>query len=235
VDGYDRWDTQGRGISHQWAAWHGRAVNAFGIGFDTCANEAIISGNILLSDYKAVLWVLGEESTVDHTFDATEQTLVTTYLKAGGRLFVSGAEIGWDLDNRNNGRSFYRDYLKAVYVNDSSNSVYDLQGTSSGIFHDLSFSFDNGAPGTYNVGTPDTININGGSIAALNYGATANIAGIQFSGMFPSGTQEGKLVNLGFPFETISSMEARNEVMKRVLEFFNLQPESNPTTGYVFY
>jgi len=235
VDGYDRWDSQGRGISHPWAAWHGKAVNACGISFDTCANEAVINGNVLLTDYKAVLWVLGEESTIDDSFDATEQGLVTAYLKAGGNLFVSGAELGYDLDFKNNGRAFYRDYLKAIYVNDDSHGVFDLQGTASGIFKDLTLGFDHGSTGTYTVQYPDIINTNGGSIVCLNYGSTADAAGIQFSGMFPSGATEGKVVNLGFPFETIYPSEARNEVMKRVLEFFGLQPESQPTTGYFFY
>lgn len=120
-------------------------------------------------------------------------------------------------------------------MNDDSHGVFDLQGIPSGIFHDLSFSFDHGAPGTYTVGTPDIININGGSIACLNYGATADIAGIQFSGMFPSGTHEGKVVNLAFPFETIYPSEARNEVMKRILEFFDFTPAILPATGYLFY
>ena len=41
------------------------------------------------------------------TFNATEQTKVEQFIAAGGNLFVTGAEIGWDLDQQNNGRSFY--------------------------------------------------------------------------------------------------------------------------------
>jgi hypothetical protein len=235
VDGYDRWDTQSRGVSHPWAAWHGLAVNAFGIGFDSCSNEAVIDGSILLPDYDAVIWILGEESTTDHTFDSQEQTIVTGYLQEGGKLFVSGSEIGWDLDNRDNGQTFYRDYLKALYVQDDSDGLYTLQGSPAGIFHDLSLAFDNGSAGIYYAQYPDEISPNGGSILNLQYGGTLG-AGVQFSGMFPSGLKEGKLVYFGFPFETIYPEEMRFEVMARILTFFDLQPEEAvPQSGFFLY
>lgn len=236
VDGYDRWDSQNRGVSHPFAAWHGMAVNAFGIGFDSCANEAVIDGSMLLSDYNAVIWVLGEESTTDDTFNAQEQAIVTTYLQGGGKLFVSGAEVGWDLDYRNNGRTFYRDYLKALYVQDDSDGLFTLQGIPAGIFHDLSFAFDNGSAGIYYAQYPDEISPNGGgSLLNLQYGGTLGAA-IQFSGMFPSGLKEGKLVYFGFPFETIYPEEMRFEVMDRILTFFDLQPEEPvPLHGFFLY
>ncbi|MBN1901364.1 fibronectin type III domain-containing protein [Candidatus Sumerlaeota bacterium] len=236
VEGYDRWSSQaGRGASHPWAAWHGMAVNAFGIGFDACANEAVLDGSVLLASYDAVIWVLGEESTTDHSFDSQEQTLVTTYLQGGGKLFVSGAEIGWDLDHRDNGEPFYRNYLKAVYEDDDSNGIYALQGDPAGIFHDLSFSFDDGSAGIYYAQYPDEISPNGGSAVNLRYGGTLG-AGLQFSGIFPGGTAEGKLVYLGFPFETIYPEEMRFSVMDRILRFFDIEPhEPLPNMGWMLY
>ena len=53
-----------------------------------------------MNDYLIVDYILGEESTADETYSSTEQTLISNYLKQGGRLFVSGAEIAWDLDYR---------------------------------------------------------------------------------------------------------------------------------------
>jgi len=233
VEGYDRWDDQDRGISHPWAAWHGKSVDAFGIGFDSCANESVKDGSFLLSDYDAVIWVLGEESTRDDTFDSSEQSLVSTYLQGGGKLFVTGAEIGWDLDYKYNGRSFYNNYLKADYVQDDSDEIYNLSGTTDGIFKGLSFSFDDGSAGIYYAIYPDVISPMGGSLINLKYGGTLG-AGIQFSGTFPSGQSEGKLVYLGFPFETIYPASARDEVMARVLRFFGFE-STLPVQGYCLY
>ncbi|MCX7766388.1 MAG: M1 family aminopeptidase, partial [Candidatus Sumerlaeia bacterium] len=181
VDGYDRWDSQGRGTSHPWAAWHGKAVNAYGyVAFDSCANEAVIDGSVPLNNYSAVLWVLGEESTTDETFSTQEQNLVKGYLNNGGSLLVSGSEIGWDLDNRGTSEdiAFYNNYLKADYVSDNS-ADYSVYGTGEGIFAGLSVNFDDGSAGIYPVGYPDVITPYGGSIATLRYNENA-IAAVQF-------------------------------------------------------
>ncbi|MBN1492406.1 MAG: N-acetylmuramoyl-L-alanine amidase, partial [Phycisphaerae bacterium] len=91
--------------SFDYTIQHAAALAASDVTFDSCTNEAVIAGTVSLAGYDAVVWILGEESTADRTFDATEQALVTTYLNGGGGLFVSGAEIGWDLDYSNNGQS----------------------------------------------------------------------------------------------------------------------------------
>ena len=191
------------------------ADNATDLGISTTSNEALIAGDVNLSDYDAVFWISGEESTADDTFSGTEQTLVTNYLNAGGKLFVSGAEIGWDLDNLNNGRSFYNNQLKADYVSDDANT-YDVQGVAGSIFAGLSFSFDDGSI-FYDAQFPDRISPLGGATSALSYvGGAGGTAAIQFDG---GSTQ---VVNFGFPFETITSASNRSLVMDRVLEFFTL-------------
>jgi len=228
VDGYDRWDSQNRGVSHAWAAVHGQAVDAYGISYDTCANEALINKDILPEDYDALIWLCGEESTADHTFDANEQALVGAYLDGGGKLFVTGAEIGWDLDYKQNGAGFYHNYLRANYVQDSSGGVYTVYGTPDGIFNGLSFGFDGGATdGGYSVSTPDVIAPRGGSIACLQYTDTL-AAGVQYSITLPNWQKLGYLVYFGFPFETIYPESMRNEVMASVLAFFHLTPPSTP-------
>ena len=189
------------------------------LGISTTSNEALIAGDVSLEDFDAVVWISGEESSADDTFNGTEQTLVTNYLAAGGKLFVSGAEIGWDLDNLNNGRSFYNNQLKANYVSDDANT-YDVQGSVGSIFQGLSFSFDDGST-FYNSEFPDRISPLGGATTALDYidGSGGNAA-IQFDG------GDTKLVNFGFPFETITTEADRAAVMDRVLEFFDLNAAS---------
>ena len=190
-------------------------ANAPDLVVNTTSNEALIAGNVQLADYTAVFWILGEESTLDSTFDASEQSLVANYLASGGQLFVSGSEIGWDLDSQNNGRTFYNDTLRADFVADDANS-YNAQGAGGSIFEGLSFSFDNGSQ-FYNVDVPDVITPLGGATAALNYvGGSGGVAGIQYD----SGANT-KLVHVAFPVETITDASVRTTLIGRVLDFFS--------------
>ncbi len=109
-----------------------------GYAFNACANEAIESGAILLEDYDVTLWISGEEGTADESFSSTEQQLVAEYLEQGGKLFVSGSEIGYDLVQQGSpsDQQFYQTYLKAQYVMDRV-PTYNLSATSGGIFADL--------------------------------------------------------------------------------------------------
>lgn len=195
---------------------------------DTAANETIIAGDVDLGDYDTVIWILGEESSADDTFTATEQSLVSTFLAGGGNLFVTGAEIGWDLDNLNNGRPFYNDVLHANYVADDA-GTYGVQGTAAGIFDGLEFSFDDGTL-FYDVNFPDVINPFGGAVAALSYaGGTGGTAAIQFDG----GGDQGRLVMFGFPFETITTESSRSAVMGRVLDFFDFDSPPGVSGEYI--
>ena len=193
------------------------------VSVDTASNEAVISGDVDLDDYQAVIWILGEESSADDTFNATEQTLAANYLAAGGKLFVSGAEIAWDLDNLNNGRAFYENQLRADYVADDANA-YDVAGTAGSIFDGLSFSFDDGAQ-FYDAEFADVINPTAGAETALTY-STGGGAGIVFDG----GAGGPKVVNFGFPYETITDAVAREQVMAAVLQFFDLDATVSEVT-----
>lgn len=182
---------------------------------ETASNELVASGAIPLSAYDAVFWILGEESTRDDTFNATEQGIVSNYLSQGGKLFLSGSEIGWDLDQANNGRTFYNETLKADYVADDA-GTYTAQGISRTIFAGMSVTFDDGDL-FYDVDYPDVIAASGGSLLAMTY-STGGGAAIQW------GTSGGaQVVMLAFPFETITTVAARNEVMSRVIDFFDLE------------
>ncbi len=220
VNGFDRMST---GVNTKnYIIPYAKALSNLNLNYDSCCNEAIILNQVDLKNYVAVIWILGEESTADHTFVGQEQASVRNYLESGGRLFVSGAEIGWDLDYYNNGLSFYQSYLKASYVADDAN-VYQFSGVSGSIFEGLSqFKFDNGTNGTYNVDYPDCMDPTGGSQVCLNYDGTSYHAAIQYEGTFGSSAKAGKLVYFGFPFETIYPEADRNRIMERIVNYFGL-------------
>lgn len=182
---------------------------------DTASNEMVASGAVNLADYDAVIWISGEESTADDTFNAAEQAAVTSYLAGGGKLFVSGAEIGWDLQAQGGGAVFYNNVLKASYVADAGGG-YTAAGAAGSIFQGVSIAFDNGAQ-FYNVNFPDRIAAIGGSVLAMSYTAPGSGgAAIQHT---DAGTG-AQVVNFGFPFETITTAANRATVMDRILDYF---------------
>jgi hypothetical protein len=196
--------------SFDYAVQVGEAIEAYGnsLVIDTASNEAVSTSDISLHSYDAVVWILGEESSADETFSTAEQFWVTNYLQNfAGKLFVSGAETGWDLDNLNNGQAFYENELRANYAADDANT-YNVAGAAGSIFDGLTFSFDDGSE-FYNTQFPDVINSSAGSTIALTYvGGSGGGAAVQFD--VPNGAgDEGRIVNFGFPFETILGSDDR--------------------------
>ena len=225
VDGDDRWQFQTAEnptcTNHAFAALAGQNIS--GPVFETAHHNAVIDGTVQLTNYPAVVWLLGEEGAADRSFDATEQSLVTAYLIAGGNLFVSGSECGYDLD-RSSGptaadRNFYHNQLRAAFSNDDANT-YAFTPASGAIFAgNAAGGFDNGTRGTYNVDYPDVLTPTNGSIRALSYsGGVGGAAAVQYDGSLGG----GKIVNFGFPFETITNSAARDACMSDVLRFFGV-------------
>jgi hypothetical protein len=227
VDGFTR--TEGSGSwhepSHPFVMSHGRSIPT---NFSSCTHEAIIAGDVSLHDYDVVVWVLGDESITDRTFDSTEQELVKAYLRAGGKLFVSGSEVAWDLDRPSgptqSDREFMHNFLKAAYVGDDS-EIYTVVGAPSTIFQDVDLRYGIVAEGSpYEEDLPDYIAPQGGSSVVLHYGDQSSTihAGVAFKGMFPGGTQPGAVVYMGFPFETIHTRANRDTLMRRAYQYFEI-------------
>ena len=226
VDGNDRYRLSPadnpKATNHTVAAFTSQHI--YGPSFDTVYHGTITDGTTTLTNYPAVIWLCGSQSTQDRTFDATTQPFVTTFLANGGNLFVSGAEIGWDLD-RDSGpttadRNFYHNQLRSAF----NGNAHDDAGTYnfsaiSGLFSgNPSGTFDNGSM-FYNVAFPDVLTATNGSIGAISYvGGIGGSAGITYDGSLGG----GKLVYFGFPFESILNPTFRDAYMADVLRFFNL-------------
>ncbi|MBT4143756.1 MAG: T9SS type A sorting domain-containing protein [Candidatus Marinimicrobia bacterium] len=225
VDGFDRMNGSYPFPYHDFAKRMGQALIPWGYAFDTADNDAVISGEIQLSHYTAVFWLLGDESTEHETFSASEQNIVKDYLKQGGQIFISGSEVAWDLDQQGSSsdRNFLHDYLKTQYNLDDANS-YIAHGAEGTVFESLTLYYDNGNYGVYPENYPDAFSTTGGSESALIYGNNL-IAGIQFSGLVPGGTENARIVMMGFPFETIYAEQERIDLAGRILAFFGFSVE----------
>lgn len=124
VDGFDRvFGGSWTAPEHLFAAMLGQSLGA---PFSVAANEAVAGGEAKLSDYLGVLWMLGDESTADVTFDTLEQTAIRSYLDRGGKLIVSGSEVGYATG------SWLEDTLHASYVADDA-GTNEVEGWTLGV------------------------------------------------------------------------------------------------------
>lgn len=233
VNGFDR---ASAGNTYNFIRQHGGAVAALNsrlnlsLGFASCTNEALTDGLMALAPFRFTDVILGDESTVDETFSSTEQALYKVYLNNGGKLFVSGCEIAWDLDSKGStsDKDFIWNYLRCSYVNDAPGGVssvtYRAQGISNATGEIMpSLFFDNGTQGTINVKWPDVIRpFKSVPMATyFNYDTTNGTAAV-FSQTVNAG-KDTRVFVLAFPFETIYPDSTRNKVMENVYNLFTRQ------------
>ena len=218
------------GNSFDYVVQAGQAIAAYArapLGFDSAQSADVAAGRVDLARYQTVVWLSGEESTADETFDAAEQAAVAAYLTGGGRLFASGSEIGWDLGRATGptaaDRAFLGGSLRVGLGADDADTYRVGGGYPGSAFDGISpFTFDNGSGDTYHVDFPDRLTAANGSVPALGYDASTaavppGYAGVQYADPAAGGQ---RVVTLGFPFEAITTAANRASVMARVLDFF---------------
>jgi N-acetylmuramoyl-L-alanine amidase len=212
VEGYNKRMLLDQMNRYDYVIQHAEAIP---YAFDSACNESVESDRISLDSYRLVDWILGQESYDDETLSDKEQNILRRHLDGGGALFISGSEIGWDLDNLggSDDKEFFESYLRANYVSDDA-QTYEVTPVSGSIFDGLgSFRFD--TPGMYLPEYPDRLSVSSGSAEALRYrGGDGGTAAIQYA----DGCE--RVVTFGFPFETIRP-EKRSGVMQRVLDFLD--------------
>ncbi len=220
VDGFTRTSGSYKQLFHDFVTYYAKS---FGTNFNTASNSAVLAGQMNLNNYDFVVWFLGDESTTDETFNSLEQEIVRQYLRQGGKLFVTGSEIGYDLfgNGTTQDKLFFNNFLKSNYIMDNSGSL-SVNGETGTVFQGLSFNYgliSAGAP--YNEDYPDALDTIGGSQVLLRY-ANSRIAAVGYKGLFEGGTKNGGVMVMGFPFETIIGQTARTALMTSIFNFFDI-------------
>jgi hypothetical protein len=227
VDGFDRTSETGgawQNDSQSFGFTYGKSLAENGFAFDCCSNEALLDSTFSLNNYFAVFWFLGDEAEKNETFSAVEQNLITTYVNSAGRLFISGANIAWDLDldsdcysTTEQDNDFLNQFLKTNFVGKISptENIFNLNGW---LFEDLEMSFD---PQIYMLDSLDVINPILPAEACLWYDST------HVAALTTVNSNDGKLVYFAFPFEIINSNVIRAEVMNRILSFLFVMDSVN--------
>ena len=163
-----------RSIGHNYLLRHGKAALANLNPIASCTNSMIINNKVDLNNYPIVNYVVANEDRRNYPLVLEEIQALKAYLKQGGNLFISGLEIAYALDIRGDSteQNFCRNYLKFEGVsdkpNDKSSTYYSAEFQGFDFFNiGLSFTFDNGSAGSYNVGDPDGILPINGSYRSL--------------------------------------------------------------------
>jgi len=178
------------------------------------------------SNYSTVIWYTGE--AVQNVLTDQEQSFLISYLDSGGRLFLTGQNIGYDLVEQQNGASFFENYLHAAYVQDNSND-FALEGLSGDPIGAGEQFIILGSGGANNQNSPDVITAVSPAQPAIVYDNTyqANQSAIYYSGTY-------KLVYFAFGWEGINDLgqAKRDVVMNRILAWMDqvtdIEGEFNP-------
>jgi uncharacterized repeat protein (TIGR01451 family) len=150
--------------------------------------------------------------------------VITTYLDGGGRLLLSGQDVGfWDGGGSGTTwSSYYRDYLKTQFADDDAPTRI-LDGIGGDILAGMAITIA-GAGGAANQDYPDVVSV-------VDTDAAAPVLAYRDDGC--GGVRVGTCVDyrvlyLSFGFEAINERAARRSVMESALEWLSAAP---PTAG----
>jgi len=104
-----------------------------------------------LNDYDLVIW----SQPVGSPGHIGAWENLSAYMDGGGRLFISGQDIGYWDDYREEGSSYYRDYLHARYVADDAGATM-LTGRAGSIMADVALDL-NTPDSAQNQSTPSEV------------------------------------------------------------------------------
>lgn len=234
-DSYGNYETMViAGNTFDYPAVHGAAILKAGYSFVSCSDEAIENKRASMNDYPSVDLILGKEKQTKmgrggvipiefKTFTPEMQKAISTYSKAGGNIFVSGAYVASDLwDNaqaNKEDKAFATDILKYKWRVGQAATTGQVKSVAS------PFDMINGKYSYYNelnsdsyvVESPDALEPSAeGAYTVLRYSENNLSAGIAYEGDY-------KTCVLGFPFESIRTSGEREQLMQSILSFFEKQ------------
>jgi hypothetical protein len=147
------------------------------------------------------------------TVDADDRAALAAYLDGGGSLFITGQDIGWDLNDQGGAAlTWYHDYLHANYIADDTNDL-TLTGVAGDPIGDgLSLNIG-GGDGANNQDYPSDIDPRDGlASTVLQYDASRN-------GGIKADTGVYRVVYFSFGFEAVNNATDRALVMQRIIDW----------------
>jgi hypothetical protein len=182
-------------------------------------NSAAVSAAVL-ENFDVVVW---ETGLAYPTVDASDRAALSAYLNGGGSLFLTGQDIGWEMDDIGGAAiAWYHDYLHANFINDDTDDLTLYGEPADPIGDGLSINIG-GGDGAANEEYPSDIDPRDASASiVLRYDATRN-------GGIKADTGVYRVVYFAFGFEAINNAADRALVMARVINWLAPQSTAVPT------
>ena len=181
-----------------------------------------VPSNSTLLDFNISIWFTGDDFIANLT--SQEISSLKDFLDEGGNLFISGQDIGYNI----NLSSFYKKYLHANLLRDNSYimKIKGLKGDPIG--NNLTFDI-HGGDGANNQLRPDEIE---------PFDEFANpsfvYSGNGYAGMRAQ-TLKYNVIYLAFGFEAINNSEDRKTVLNRSINFFYKHLYDKPPVVFLKY
>ena len=185
---------------------HGAALAGNTVAFDGATREAITAGLFTPVGYRVLDWFLGEGGAGGAQLGPADESLMSSFVNAGGHLLLSGSHVAATLSAGSaDDRAFLGEVLHASL--DSSSPTGSVEGPPDGWLAGLSGAvLDDGTHGGAPVGTTDTLLALSGASAVLDYAGTSRVAGV-------ASAAQGQVLFLGIPFEGLISPSRRAWLM----------------------
>jgi len=213
---------------------HGKSIKQAGYSFVSCSDETVANNQVDLNKYKIIDFIFGEEKetkwqkpyadslwgTRYKVFPKNLKEKIIRYIASGGNAFFSGSYLGTDIFLNPNSDTtdinFAENILKYKLASDHAvreGKVYSIDENILPKNFTMEFNTEPNDK-IYAVEAPDAIGPINGSKTFLRYEENRYSAGVYFEG-------NGKIVVIGFPFETIKTESKRNSFMQAILNFLN--------------
>ena len=211
--GYEMAGTFVMGNEFNYVETHAAAIAAAGrYNIAACSRECIENGDVALAPYSAVDVLFGLEQDDGHslrtykTFTPAMQTALTRYTAGGGRLLVSGAYIGRDMQ-RYAERTFLASVLKTEYAGPDSIAGDTVIGLATEF---VVYRKPNAKH--YAATSTDVLRPLGNAFCVMQYEGGRSAA-TAYDG------PDYKTFVMGFPFECIVDPRQRSRIMAGILDF----------------
>lgn len=195
------------GNTFDYTALHGRGISQLrNHSFCSCSEEALLSNVIVPKEYAMIDVIYG----VQKEFNPETDRILRAYIQQGGRLLVSGANLGTN-SSQNFNSSILQSFNSSVLTD---KSIIGVNGSNLDftIYREMN-PYSYAVPNITSITPlPQSEESKGTSFAMLQYSNNLP-AGIAYDGI------DYKSVILGFPIESIREDDQRNGLMRAITNF----------------
>jgi hypothetical protein len=192
--------------ARSYAASIAAAIDALGIAVDTVAATHVEWDVVRLRDYRAALWMLGNDGPDESALNAAELHAAEMYLALDGGLIIAGSNATRRMGESGAGAAFLANALGVTCIGESAaTSVsgeigFALEGISATI------------GGVFNLDPLESLLAFPTTDGVLSYSSPSGTAGI-----FNPGLLAGGAFTLGFPVEAIADQNERSQLLGAAL------------------